>query len=374
MDELDRLRAELDRIDRSLVETAARRAEVVGAIAGAKGGRPLFDRERERAVYERAKTVAREVGLSPAVAQQLMQVIVESSHQLQEERSRREAVTAPASDPVRFLVVGGRGRMGQRLGRALVERGHVVDVRDVDDERPVADAVGPAGIVMIAVPMEVAVATAAAIGPHVAPDALLCDINSLKREVCEAMAHTCRGEVLGLHPMFGPTVHSLRRQKIVACPIRPGPRAAWLRDELGRMGAEIVESDPESHDRMMAVVQVLVHFSTLVMGEALRDSGVTVEDSLRFTSPIYRLELAFVGRLFAQDPDLYSEIIRTNPYSAEFRRRFLAAARTMDAAVDAADREGFLARFAEVNRYFRDFADEAMELSDFIIDAMVKRP
>ena len=44
-------------------------------------------------------------------------------------------------------------------------------------------------------------------------------------------------------------------------------------------------------------------------------SGVGVEDSLRYTSPIYRLELAFVGRLFAQDPDLYGEIIRTNSYN-----------------------------------------------------------
>ncbi|MFP6599281.1 MAG: prephenate dehydrogenase dimerization domain-containing protein, partial [Deltaproteobacteria bacterium] len=93
------------------------------------------------------------------------------------------------------------------------------------------------------------------------------------------------------------------------------------------------ESDPLTHDRMMAVVQVLVHFNTMVTGEALRLSGASIQESLAFTSPIYRLELAFIGRLFAQQPELYGEILMRNPVGGEMRAHFLAAAKVVNEVV-----------------------------------------
>jgi chorismate mutase/prephenate dehydrogenase len=378
-DELARLREELDELDRRILSAAARRTEVVRRVAAAKmeaggGQRPLFDRTRERAVYDRARAVAEEIGLDPKLGHRLMQTLVEASHVIQEEVSRRTSVAEAAAHPRRFVIVGGDGRMGCLLRRELAARGHGVEVLERDDGRDRAAVAGAGEIVVIAVPMEDAARVAAEIGPHVDPGALLCDINSLKAEVCAAMESSCRGEVIGLHPMFGPTVHSLRRQKVVVCPVRPGPLAAWLREELGAIGAELIETDPVAHDRMMAVVQVLVHFSTLVMGEALRSTGVGVDESLRFTSPIYRLELAFVGRLFAQNPDLYAEIEMTNPHGAEVRRRFRDAAEALDRAIAASDRDAFRAVFDGVSRYFKEFAGEAMTLSDFVIDSVVMQP
>lgn len=283
------------------------------------------------------------------------------------------ADTAPNASR-RFLLIGGRGSMGRLFERELTSRGHNVDILDVDDTRSLASAVDAAEIVIVAVPMDAAVSVVEEVGPHMRADALLCDINSLKQEVCAAMHQTCASEALGLHPMFGPTVHSFRRQKVVVCPVKSGELATWWRAELGRMGFELIETDPQSHDRMMAVVQVLVHFSTLVMGEALRGTGVSVEESLRFTSPIYRLELAFVGRLFAQNPALYAEIEMSNPEGAAARRAFLDAAARLDRVIDSGDRATFVRLFEGVSAYFRDFADEAMELSSFIIDEVVARP
>ncbi len=382
-DDLNRLRDELDQLDRSMLEAAARRNEIVRGIAEAKatsgggtggGGKPLFDRERERAVYDRARSVAEEIGLAPGQAHQMMMALVEGSHRVQEEVSRQLSLVEASKSPKRILIVGGGGKMGQRLGPELAARGHTIDVLEQDDGRDRAAAVREAQIVMIAVPMSAAISVIEEIAPHVAADALLCDINSLKQSVCEAMAAGCKGEVLGLHPMFGPTVHSLRRQKVVVCPVKTGPLTEWLRLELGRMGFELIETDPVTHDRMMAVVQVLVHYSTLVMGEALRSTGVSIEESLRFTSPIYRLELAFVGRLFTQSADLYAEIEMSNPHGDEFRHCFFEAAGIFNRAIRTGNHEDFRKLFDGVSEYFRGFADEAMQLSDFIIDAMVAQP
>jgi len=377
IDELSRWRAELEELDRRLLATAARRSELVRRIAAAKeqvGDKPLFDRERERQVHDRAAAVADSIGLPRTIARQLMQVVIDHSHEIQEQAARASSLVATADDPKRFLIVGGRGRMGSFFARELAACGHTIDILEADDDNRREERIKDADIVMIAVPMHAVNSVIAEVGPHVSSDALLCDINSLKEGTCTAMAESSGSEALGLHPMFGPTVRSFRRQKMIVCPVRPGPRAAWLTREFGRMGLELIETDPETHDRMMAVVQVLVHYSTLVMGRALHRVGHPIDESLRFTSPIYRLELAFIGRLFAQNADLYAEIEMTNPHGAEARQAFREAAAELDRIITDTDRDGFREVFDVVSAYFDHFANDAMALSDSIIDMVVTQP
>ncbi len=368
---LEDLRAQLDEIDEELLATAARRQRVVAEIGRVKAeqGLSLFDRARERVVFERARARGRALGLGADIAERLYHVLVEASHDRQQEDTEQARTDEPRS----FLLLGGAGEMGTLLTRVLRGRGHRVDIYDLDDDRDLGEVVGAAEIVMVCVPMDIAVETVRAVGPHMAPGALLCDINSLKRDVCDALGDATTGEALGTHPMFGPTVSSLRRQKVVLCPVRPGPLGQWWTRELGQLGAELITTTAEDHDRMMAIIQVLVHFHTIVMGDALRRTGVAVEDSLRFTSPIYRVEMSVVGRLFGQDPRLYAEIEMQNPYGPEVIGHFMDAAEATRAAVARGDRDGFCDLFDAVSEYFTGFSGEALELSDFLIEAMVKR-
>ena len=371
MDELQALRDELTALDRQILGLAKRRQELVRRVGAYKSreDRPIFDRRRERKVLERAEAAASELGLDPAFGRRLLGMLIEASHDEQGD----EMVTA-ASETHSFCLVGGGGGMGRLLRRELQRRGHPVTVLEKDDGQDRAAVIAAAEIVVVCVPMALATEVVREVAPHVRPDALLCDINSLKREVCGVLEATAPGETVGLHPMFGPTVSSLRRQKVVLCPVRPGPLSRWLASELGQLGVELIETDPETHDRMMAVVQVLTHFSTLVMGTALSRAGVGIADSLRFTSPIYRLELAFTSRLFAQDPSLYAAIEMDNPVGPEVRAAFLDAARELTALIDAGDRAGFEAHFRALSTFFAGLADEGMALSDFLIDALVARP
>lgn len=50
----------------------------------------------------------------------------------------------------------------------------------------------------------------------------------------------------------------------------------------------------------MAFIQALRHFATFAYGLHLAEENVRLEQLLALSSPIYRLELAMVGRLFAQ--------------------------------------------------------------------------
>lgn len=370
-DSLPDLRGELDGIDRALLELAQRRLKIVHRIFEAKAneGISLFDREREKEVFERARKTAAELGLQPSLAEELLQVLVYASHGLQQRLGREREQKLQT----KFLIVGGRGRMGAKFCEWFREQGFPVEV--LEKNEPIEkSAIEAFDVVMLAVPMDCVVETARAIGPFIRRDALLCDINSLKAEVCEAMAASCRGEVLGLHPMFGPTVSNPRRQKVIACSVRAGERTTWLLSLFSRLGAEIVESTPERHDRLMAVIQVLTHFSTVATARALARSGLTLDETLPFMSPIYRVELAFVARLFAQDPDLYAGIEMDNTSGPEMRRAFVEAAEELRHICDECDAEAFRDAFDAVQLYFSSFSEEGMKLSDLIIDAVVRQP
>jgi chorismate mutase / prephenate dehydrogenase len=364
MNELDALRADIDRLDEQLFALVAERMRLVGEVREAKraAGGATFDRAREQEVLRRAEERAAALGIPARTAREVMRPLLEASH---------DAQTLPAGAGKRVLIVGGAGRMGRRFAAWLGERGHTVD--SLEKGEPLApERIARAELVIVAVPMTDAAAITAAVAPHVAPGALLSDVNSLKSEVCAAMS-ACPGEALGMHPMFGPTVGSLRRQKIVVCPVKPGPLGAWLRGELAAMGAEVIEAEPEQHDRMMAVVQVLTHFGMMVMGGTLARSGAALADTLAFMSPIYRLEVSMVGRLFSQSAELYREIVMRNPHAAALRAGFVAEAAELERVISAGDASAFVAKFAATRAYFASFSDEAMALSDLIIDTVMSR-
>jgi chorismate mutase / prephenate dehydrogenase len=365
--ELDALRSELDAVDARLVELGAERLRLVSRIRGAKrmAGVALFDRAREQEVFRNVEARAAAAGLDPRVARAMLQPLVDAAHELQEE-------PGVEGEPQRLLIVGGAGKMGRLFARLFAARGHHIEVLEKDAAVD-ADRVAAADVVLVAVPMADAERVVAEIAPLVRADALLCDVNSLKAGVCRELERS-GGEALGTHPMFGPTVRSLRRQKVVVCPVKPGARSRWLERELQGMGAELVQADPGRHDAVMAVVQVLTHFGILVMGRALARAGVPLAETLPFVSPIYRLELSMVGRLFSQDPNLYREILARNPAGAGARAALLEQAADLAATLEAGDSTGFAARFDEVRRWFAGFSEEAMALSDEIIDSIMSRP
>ena len=75
-----------------------------------------------------------------------------------------------------------------------------------------------------------------------------------------------------------------------------------------------------------------------------------------------------------QAPDLYAEIVMSNPHGADARGRYLEAAARLNRMIGTGARDEFHAWFEEVSAYFRGFAADAMKLSDHIIDTMVAQP
>ncbi len=79
MKTIEDLRAEIDRINRGIVELLAKRMEVAGKIAEYKKARglPVHVPEREKAVIENAKRLAKENGLDEKMIEDVFLKIIE---------------------------------------------------------------------------------------------------------------------------------------------------------------------------------------------------------------------------------------------------------------------------------------------------------
>jgi chorismate mutase/prephenate dehydrogenase len=365
------LRAMLDAVDRDILQLFARRQAIVAEVAAAKRekGTAIRDLAREREVLDERKARARELGLPDGTVESIWRLLMMASREHQ--AATRTAIPVDV-EPKTVAIVGGKGGMGRSLHRLFADLGHPVLIVDVDTELRAEEAAKMADVVVVSVPIRATEQVIREVGPHVREDALLMDVTSLKRAPMEAMLASTRASVVGTHPMFGPGVHSFSGQRVVLCRGRGEAWVEWVRRNLAARGLVVTEAEPAQHDRVMSVVQVLLHYQTQVLGLTLSRLDVSLEETLAFTSPAYLLEAYVAARHFAQAPELYGPIEMQNPETGKITAAFEAAAREVGAILAAGDQARFDGVFDEVRAYFGDFTEEALEQSAFLIDRLVE--
>ena len=340
---------DLSALDTHLAAVLARRITLL-----AEPGAPPIDDQLDASAPE------------PALPAGLWRAVL--THPTAAAHARRTPPSTP--EPRRITIVGGNGAMARLLAATLGRHRHAVTPLDADDWSRAPTLLGDADLALIAVPIhetERAIRNAA---PHLRPDALLADITSIKAAPVRAMLDAHRGPVLGLHPMFGPHVSSLLAQRIIACPARHPDAAAWLLDAFRADGATIIQSVPDEHDRMMVAVQAIRHFTTFALGVFLADHAVDVPRSLEFASPIYRLEIDIVSRLFAQSPDLYLSIMSATGERTAAITDLAHTVSTLARALAEADHDALRDAFTRTARRLGPEAPRALAETTLAVEAL----
>ncbi|HEY6878060.1 MAG TPA: bifunctional chorismate mutase/prephenate dehydrogenase [Polyangiales bacterium] len=370
--QLNALRAQIDQVDAEILALMQKRMAIVTEIAHAKReeGVGLRDPVREAAILVNRRTHAEALGLSAEFVESLFRLIMWASREYQ--ASLRAGVPLD-SEPKTIAVIGGHGGLGRRLCDLFRDLGHTVLVADLDTTLTAVEAAAQADVTVIAVPIAVTTQVIREVGPHVPAHGLLMDITSIKAEPMAAMLDATQASVVGTHPMFGPGVHTFQNQRVVLCRGRGDAWADWVEATFRARGLVITSATAEEHDRAMALVQVLTHYQTQVLGLTLARLGAPLSEGLKFTSPAYLMELYVAARHFGQDPALYGPIEMENPRTAQITDAFLDAAKSVQALLLARDQQGFARMFDEVRAFFGAFSDEATEKSKFMIDRLVER-
>ncbi|MCX6688235.1 MAG: prephenate dehydrogenase/arogenate dehydrogenase family protein [Methanoregula sp.] len=270
-------------------------------------------------------------------------------------------------------IIGGTGKMGRLFSQVFTRAGYEVLVSGRRTELTATALAEQCDIVIVSVPIRDTVRVINQIAPILKKGQLLCDLTSLKVAPVAAMLKS-EAQVIGLHPMFGPTVSSLRHQTIIICPARADTDITnELLTIFRNEGAHCTITTPEAHDLMMAVVQGLTHFVTLTIAESIRRLDVDIAKTQEFTSPVYQIELSLVGRLLSQAPELYADILQKNPYVPEVLDICRASADTLSAIVNSGDPEQFKEFFARNTRHFGEYCNKGQEQTDALIESMVRR-
>jgi chorismate mutase/prephenate dehydrogenase len=202
---------------------------------------------------------------------------------------------------------------------------------------------------------------------------VLADITSIKASPLAAMLKAHAGPVVGLHPLFGPTPSTMDKQIVVVTPGRDEKACQWVVDQFSAWGSITIRSDAQEHDEMMDMVQALRHFATFAFGRFLYEKGIDLHRTLEFSSPIYRLELVMVGRLFAQDPALYGEIIFSSPERRKLLKEYAASLNNHQETLEETDKARFCEEFKKVADWFASFSEQALRESTYLIDKLIER-
>ncbi|MEO7359896.1 MAG: prephenate dehydrogenase/arogenate dehydrogenase family protein, partial [Gemmatimonadaceae bacterium] len=225
------LRAMIDSLDRDFLQLAAKRMALVGEVAAYKRVHRLKvrDADRERELLEDRTSRAEALGLPRGEMESIFRMLLRAS------RDHQAALRAevPLDIEVRTVaIVGGHGQIGGIMARMFGDLGHRVLVSDLDTELRAADAAAAADVTVISVPIDKTEAVVRAVGPHVPEHGLLMDVTSVKEAPVAAMLESTQASVLGTHPMFGPSVHSLQGQRVVLCRARGDAWANWVAEML----------------------------------------------------------------------------------------------------------------------------------------------
>ncbi|MDX2175719.1 MAG: bifunctional chorismate mutase/prephenate dehydrogenase [Candidatus Sumerlaeia bacterium] len=368
---LGALREEIDAIDGELLALLARRRGAVERVAAHKKahGLPVYHPSREEDLITDRRARALAAGLPPDCVEDVFRRLLRESRVQQGRETARHAVRPGA----RVLLVGGDGAMGRCLRRWFEDAGYEARVLDRGDWPRARTLAAGCDAAIVSVPIDRTESVVAQVSGVLPPECVLADITSVKAGPVRAMLAAHAGPVLGLHPMFGPTTHTLDKQIVVAVEGRAPERCSWLLEQLAAWGAVVMPATAEEHDEAMAVVQALRHFATFAFGQFLERRRVDLRRTLDFSSPIYRLELAMVGRLFAQDPDLYAEIIFATAERRALLAEYAASLHANLPMVEAGDREAFHREFMRIAEWFGPFGDQAIRESTYLIDKLVER-
>ena len=201
----------------------------------------------------------------------------------------------------------------------------------------------------------------------------MADFTSNKSQILDTMMRVHSGPVVALHPMHGPDVPNVSRQLMMVCHGRDRSSYQWLLEQFELWGLRIKEVDPEQHDRAMNLIQGLRHFVALLHGSFMREFDLKPEEMADYSSPIYRAELMMTGRIFAQDAELYADIVFSSFERRTLLIEFLQHHEKLSVLVRNNDREGFIRVFEEIAAFFGKFADQALLESGYMINRLADR-
>lgn len=263
-----------------------------------------------------------------------------------------------------ITIVGGSGLMGKLFTNLWKEQGFTVYAIDKNDWSDADQKLSSSDAVIISVPINLTTEMISQVSSMIRVDTILADFTSIKTTPLLAMLSSHVGPVIGLHPMFGPTITSPRNQVIVHCKGRYPEKCQWLLDSLSKLDFTLKSMNPDKHDQAMNFIQGIEHFLTFSLGTFLHHKKEHPKELLEIASPIYLAKLLLMGRIFDQDPALYADIIMADKTRLQLIREFATWLNEWVCKLEQYNKQEFITEFSNASQWMGEFTAYAQKISD----------
>jgi chorismate mutase/prephenate dehydrogenase len=323
---LQEIRERLSELDRQVLALVAERQRLSREVAEAKQaeGKGTRDYTREREVLLRARATADSLGVSPALAEQVMRLLIRGSLTTQE---RIRVVAGGRGGGKTALIIGGTGKMGRWFSDFMASQGYTVTVAD-PARRPdnaayayIADWRESSldyDLIVVATPLKIANVVLQELAGR-KPRGIVFDIGSLKtplRQGIDALK-SAGVKVTSVHPMFGPDTELLSGRHVIFIDVDNKEAVQVVQELFGSTMAQQTVMGLDEHDRLIAYVLGLSHALNISFFTALAESGEAAPRLAQLSSTTYDAQVDIATRVAAESPDLYFEIQHLNDYGRE---------------------------------------------------------
>lgn len=273
-------------------------------------------------------------------------------------------------------IIGGNGKMGRLFADIFENAGCKVLISDIQGTLKKTNfenekLARTSDVIIISVPISRTVSVIKKIVHKIKPSGLLIDLTSIKGKSIPAMLEGSSA-VIGLHPMFNNTTFG-PGQTIIINPARPRNWLSWLTNILKQENMHLRYLSAQKHDKIMSLVQGLVHGAEISFIHALKKTNIDVKDLLPYAGPASSLKILLASRILAQDHHLYGSIQLENPHMKETQKLYLESLRELTDIVDKGSEKDFKKYFQDARSYLGDFRNEAMKETDWLIAQILEK-
>ncbi|WP_338600099.1 chorismate mutase [Sulfolobus tengchongensis] len=326
-EELIRLREEIDKVDEQLVKLLAYRLELSRKIGKIKSNSNISvtDENREIKVKEKWLVNARKYNIPDSLVESILPLIFSYSKLMQINPGEKEKV-----------VIYGYGGMAKSLASIISLAGHELAItgRDLNKAEILASqfkcvsmnysqAINWGDIIILAIPPDIIINNLNEFFSNKLKDKILIDISSSKSIIfryLEELSKKIGFKYVSTHPLFGPIEYPIG-EKIVIIPSQTSSKDDLARIEnfWRKVGLVPVITDVDTHEKAMAVVQVLTHYYLLGLNNSIEI--LSNELSVDFSN-FYTTNFKEINKILRRIKDLKEvilEIQKQNPYAYKAR-------------------------------------------------------
>lgn len=265
-------------------------------------------------------------------------------------------------------IIGGNGKMGRCFASIFREHGLKVLVSDKGTKLTNKKLVQKSDMVFVSVPITSTKKVLEEILPMMKKNQALLEITSIKDPLIPIFK-SAKCEILSLHPMCNET-QLASGARMLFMPVKGVKTAKFFKDFFAKANFQLMPLKIEKHDSLMAMIQGLPHFAEIAFAHTMKDLGFKTKELMKFASPATDLKLKMVGRILAQDSELYGAMQIYNPRNKSIIKEHIKSVNELYKILEDGDLKAFEKYFKVSAKFLGKYKDDALSETDHVISIL----